>query len=289
MQVREIMTENPVCCTPDTNLQEVARLMLDNDCGLIPVVDNQENKKPIGTITDRDIAIRTVATGQNPIDVKASNVMTMGVTTVKPETGVQECCDVMENKKIRRVLVVDNSGAVCGIVAQADVAAYAQPELISDMVEEISESAPTPNRGRTARSTGTNFNSSNRSFSTNRSFSGTGQKKRVRSNQASFLSLKSLLPLAIGIGTGAALKYFLIPQTENKRRLTVNRHVPVGSTQTTNKRSTDLSDREVIPSTNTTDVVTGTVNSADRESNSKTDTHFTDGTTGGTGTKRAAG
>lgn len=289
MQVREIMTANPVCCTPDTNLQEVARLMLENDCGLIPIVDSQENKKPLGTITDRDIAIRTVATGQNPLEVKASNVMTMGVTTVKPETGVQECCDVMENKKIRRVLVVGNSGAVCGIVAQADVAEYAQPELISDMVEEISESAPTPNRRRTMRPRSTTANSSNRSFSTNRSFAGSEHKKRIRTKEESFFSLKSLLPLAIAIGTGAALKYYLMPETENKQHLTTKRHVPVGSTQTASRRSTDLSSREVIPSTNTTDVVTGSVSSANRESTLKTDTNLTDKTADDTGTKRAAG
>ena len=167
MQVKEIMTKDPACCTPETNLQEVAQMMLEHDCGLIPVVNNQEDKKPTGTITDRDIAIRTFATGQNPLEMKASNIMSMGVTTVKPDTSVQECADVMENKKIRRVLVVDNSGGVCGIVAQADVAESGNPELISNMVEEISESEASPNQRRYANSRN-NQSYSNQRYSNNR-------------------------------------------------------------------------------------------------------------------------
>ena len=232
MQVREIMTENPVCCTPDTNLQEVARLMMENDCGLIPVVDSQENRKPLGTITDRDITVRTVASGQNPTDIKASNIMSMGVATVKPETSVQECCNVMEDRKIRRILVIDNNGSCCGIVAQADVAEYGHSDLVSDMVEEISEPAPSPNAGRF------NQTQSNRSHSTEKSSFRTQRapitgsvsraktSRRFRSGKKraekfSF-GVKYLLPLAAGIGTGAVIQYFLAPENKTERRETLD-------------------------------------------------------------------
>ncbi|MCA1623107.1 MAG: CBS domain-containing protein [Acidobacteria bacterium] len=293
MQVREIMTENPVCCTPDTNLQEVARLMLDNDCGLIPVVDNQESKKPIGTITDRDVTIRTVATGQNPLDVKASNIMTMGVSTVTPETSVQECCDVMENKKIRRVLVVDENGRCCGIVAQADVAEYGNADLVSNMVEEISESAPTPNLGSRMRPR------SNQSYSAppppmselsrtrrNQSYSGnefslrSGKNTRFKSERnlsstrKSFFSIKSFIPLLVGIGTGAALKYFIIPDNQPKQRPVKRRDISV-TTQNTeskfNKTSPDLTERTGAYSAGTKDVVTGSVTSSTQENRLSTD------------------
>jgi CBS domain-containing protein len=254
MQVKEIMTKDPACCTPETNLQEVAKLMLEHDCGLIPVVDNQDNKKPVGTITDRDIAIRTFAVGQNPLEIKASNIMTMGVTTVKPETGVQECCDVMENKKIRRVLVVDNSGGVCGIVAQADVVEYGHPELIGNMVEEISESQASPNPRRYTNSRN-NQSYSDRSYSDQRYSNNRSQdysndysneyanrrdsyrmappppappyrmenaprfrmKKHTESRDNSSFNFNSLLPLLIGVGMGAALKYYYMPEKESKR------------------------------------------------------------------------
>jgi CBS domain-containing protein len=187
MQVREIMTADPACCTPDTDLQEVARMMVEHDCGCIPVVDSQWSMNPVGTITDRDITVRTLATGQNPMNMKASDAMTVGIATIKPDASVQECCDVMEDKKIRRVLVVDETGRCCGIVAQADVAEYGpNPTLVSRVVHEISESAPTPNAAVS------------RSMKNDRS----GWTKK------SLFTTGSLLPLMAGVGTGMALNYF---------------------------------------------------------------------------------
>jgi len=271
MQVREIMTKNPACCTPDTNLQEVARMMLEHDCGLIPVVDNQENKKPVGTITDRDIAIRTVAAGQNPLDIKASNVMTMGVTTVTAETDVQECCDVMENKKIRRVLVVDRSGGVSGIVAQADVAEYGHPELVSNMVEEISESSPSPNPRRSFG------RRSNQPYSTQRSSFRTETSRRPTENAPQFRSekhrsstekssfgLKSILPLLVGIGTGAALNYYLIPAKESKSRVVARRDITDSTRNVktvTDKTPLDLTNQTDNRAVETKEVITGSVTS----------------------------
>jgi len=72
MQVTDIMTKNPACCTPDTNLQEVAMLMVEHDCGETPVVKDKKSMKLIGVITDRDITIRTVAEGKNPLEMTAS-------------------------------------------------------------------------------------------------------------------------------------------------------------------------------------------------------------------------
>ena len=141
MNVQEIMTKDPACCTPDTNLQEVAQIMVDNDCGCVPVVDNQDSKIPVGTITDRDITCRIVAKGQNPLDLTAADAMTSTVVSVTPETSVDECCTVMETSQIRRVLVVDGKGTCCGIVAQADIAANAPPKETAEVVQEVSKSA----------------------------------------------------------------------------------------------------------------------------------------------------
>src|SRR5207253_1851546 len=75
MLARDIMTGNPACCTPDTNLENVAWLMLRNNCGAIPVVDSQDSKKPLGIITDRDITCRCVAQGKNPLELTAEDCM----------------------------------------------------------------------------------------------------------------------------------------------------------------------------------------------------------------------
>lgn len=139
MKVREVMTENPACCATDMSLQNVAHLMAENDCGCIPVVDTQNH--PVGMITDRDIAIRTVAQGKNPLSMVAGEVMTTDVITVTPETSVGDCCAKMEKSQVRRIAVVDDRGAICGMVAQADVANYASQNQATKVVKEVSKSA----------------------------------------------------------------------------------------------------------------------------------------------------
>lgn len=141
MKVREIMTENPACCTPDTKLQEVAQLMVENDCGCLPVVENMENLKPVGTITDRDICCRTLAEGKNPLEMTAGECMSTPCVTVMPETSVDDCCRVMEEKQVRRVPVVNERGSCCGIVAQADIAKSATGQQAAGVVREVSEAA----------------------------------------------------------------------------------------------------------------------------------------------------
>jgi CBS domain-containing protein len=139
MKVEEIMTKNPACCTADSKLQEVAKRMVTNDCGCIPVVENEENKKPIGMITDRDITIRTVAEGKNPLDLTAGDVMSDHVVTVTADTTVEDCCNKMESNQIRRIAVVDENGGCCGIVAQADVAINADKNKTAEVVKEVSK------------------------------------------------------------------------------------------------------------------------------------------------------
>lgn len=138
MVVKDIMTENPACCTPDTNLQEVAKLMVDCDCGCIPVVDSESSKMPIGMITDRDITCRVVAQGKNPLDLTAGDAMTSTVVSVMPDTKLEDCMKLMEESQIRRIAVVDGKGMVCGIVAQADVANNAGARQTAEVVQEVS-------------------------------------------------------------------------------------------------------------------------------------------------------
>jgi CBS domain-containing protein len=139
MQVRKIMTADPACCTSATTLQEVAQMMIDHDCGEIPVVDNKENKMPIGVVTDRDIVCRTVARGLNPLDLTAGDCMTTPCVTVTPDISIEECCRILEDNKIRRVPVVDADGCCCGIVALADIALHAKKNATVEVVKEVSE------------------------------------------------------------------------------------------------------------------------------------------------------
>ena len=139
LQVKDVMTPNPVCCTPETSLREVARLMVEHDCGEIPVVDSEKTMNPVGVITDRDITCRTVALGRNPLEMIAGECMSSPSVIVMPDTSLEECCKTMEISRVRRVPVVNEISGCCGIVSQADIAANADKEDIAEVVRQISQ------------------------------------------------------------------------------------------------------------------------------------------------------
>ena len=147
MQVKEIMTGSPACCTPDTSLQEVAQKMVENDCGCIPVVEDEVSMKPVGVVTDRDIICRTVAEGRNPREMTAGDCMSSPVVTVTPETSVDDCCNTMEENQIRRVPVVDEEGGCCGMVAQADIARKGSEHQTAEVVQDVSRPTGTAAHG----------------------------------------------------------------------------------------------------------------------------------------------
>lgn len=141
---KDVMTKDPVCCTPATSLQEVARLMIANDCGEIPVVESERTMKPIGVITDRDIICRTVALGKNPLEMITSECMSSPSVIVVSDASLEECCKTMEVSRVRRLLVVDELGTCCGIVSQADIARNASQEWIAEVMKQISQPTVSP-------------------------------------------------------------------------------------------------------------------------------------------------
>ena len=134
---REIMTPEPQCCSVETLLHDVANLMVEADCGEIPVTD--ASNRLVGVVTDRDIVCRVVAKGKNPSAVTAGDCMTQPVVVVKEETTLDEVMNVMEKNQIRRVPVVDASGACCGIISQADIALSANNAEAGELVREVSK------------------------------------------------------------------------------------------------------------------------------------------------------
>jgi CBS domain-containing protein len=130
------MTPDPACCRTSTTLDDVAKLMRQHDCGEIPVVDAAD--RPIGVVTDRDIVTRVVAEGKNPMAYTAETCMSEPVVTVSDDTPVDEVIATMEKHQIRRVPVVDQSGACAGIIAQADVAWAERTKEVGELVREVS-------------------------------------------------------------------------------------------------------------------------------------------------------
>jgi CBS domain-containing protein len=146
MTVNDLMTADPAVCTRDSKLTDVARLMVQCDCGEIPVVDNRQAMRPIGVVTDRDIVCRVVADERIPAETTAGDCMTSPVVTVTIDTDLDACCDLMEEKQIRRVPVVDERGRLRGILAQSDIARKANRTLTSDLVREVSQPHPAGRR-----------------------------------------------------------------------------------------------------------------------------------------------
>jgi CBS domain-containing protein len=133
---RDVMTSQPACCSPDTSLDQVAKLMVQNDCGEIPIVDG--TNRPVGVVTDRDIVCRAVAEGKNPMGYPAENVMTTSVFTVPETATMDRVVSEMRDRQIRRVPVVDAEGSLVGIIAQADIAEQAPARDAAELVRDVS-------------------------------------------------------------------------------------------------------------------------------------------------------
>lgn len=141
--VQDIMTWFPVCCTPDTGLRDVAKLMVEFDCGEIPVVEsmdteNMDTLRPVGMITDRDISCRAVAQGKNALEMTVAECMTTPCVTLPENSGLEHCCAVLEQYQIRRAPVVDRDDRLCGIVSQADIAYCAPNEQLGEFLRAVS-------------------------------------------------------------------------------------------------------------------------------------------------------
>jgi CBS domain-containing protein len=139
--VSQIMTPDPACCTSDSTAQDAALLMKQHDCGSIPVVESLQTRVLIGTVTDRDLAIRGLAAGRGP-DTPIRELMTNDPIAAAQQDEVEIVREVMVAQQVRRVPVIDENGAVVGIVAQADLAledGAASDQEVGRIVEAISD------------------------------------------------------------------------------------------------------------------------------------------------------
>lgn len=139
MQAREIMSSDVACCTPETPLRQVALMMVEHDCGAIPVVRDGKDKRLVGIITDRDITCRTVAQGKNPLELTARDCLSSDLVWIEAEADVDDCVELMEQKQVRRIPVVDSGGSCCGIIAQADIARNELEDETLELVREVSQ------------------------------------------------------------------------------------------------------------------------------------------------------
>jgi CBS domain-containing protein len=133
------MTKYPQVALPDMPIEMVARMMVEIDCGAIPVVNNLTERRPLGIITDRDIVTRSIARGRDPMELVVGECMTTPVITVDEDMSVHRLVQLLELGQIRRVLVTNTGGTIVGIVSLADIARNASKRETGDLVREVSQ------------------------------------------------------------------------------------------------------------------------------------------------------
>jgi CBS domain-containing protein len=134
--IREVMSSNPCTIDADKPVSYAAKMMRDEDVGLAPIV---EGDRLVGTLTDRDIAIRVVAEGRDPDSTAVKDVASTDVVTVDPEQDLDAALSLMAEHQVRRLPVVEEDGRVVGVVAQADVARQSDDRKTGEVVERISQ------------------------------------------------------------------------------------------------------------------------------------------------------
>lgn len=139
MKAQDIMSSDPVCVTPDTLLNEAARLMKDRDVGMLPVVDGDGSARLVGLITDRDITVRHVAKGHKGAACKVREAMSGDVTTCRADADVDDVMRTMGAEQVRRIPVVDERQMLVGVIAQADIVRRVDDAVAADRtIQQIS-------------------------------------------------------------------------------------------------------------------------------------------------------
>jgi CBS domain-containing protein len=134
--VQELMTRNPCSIDADKSVAYAAKMLRDEDVGLAPIV---EGDRLVGTVTDRDIAIRVVAEGKDPESTKVKDIASINLVTVDPQEDLDEALKLMAKHQVRRLPVIEAGGRLVGLVAQADIAKSAGGRQTGRTVEQISQ------------------------------------------------------------------------------------------------------------------------------------------------------
>ncbi len=133
-QIKDLMTPNPTSCEQSTTVLEAAKKMVQEDVGALPVV---EGDRLVGLVTDRDIVVRVVAEGRDPMSTTLRDVASSELETVSPDDDLDTALRKMASAQVRRLPVVEGDRLV-GVVAQADVARQGRDTETGQVVEEIS-------------------------------------------------------------------------------------------------------------------------------------------------------
>ena len=137
MRLSNIMTGGVQTVAPGATLAEAAKKMASADIGSLPVCSSE--RKVVGIITDRDIAVRAVARGLDPNATRVQDVMTREVLSCPADSDVEAACELMEEKQVRRLVVTDPQDAPIGIVSLGDIALSLREAKVGGVLKKVSE------------------------------------------------------------------------------------------------------------------------------------------------------
>ena len=136
----EVMTKDPVCCEPGDPVTRAAEMMRSHDVGSLPVVETIDSRRVIGIVTDRDVVTKVVASNRNVASATVNDAMTKNPAVCREDDDLERAMSLMADHQVRRMPVVDASGRLSGIIAQADVATRGhREERTGELVDAISE------------------------------------------------------------------------------------------------------------------------------------------------------
>ena len=139
MKIKEVMSPDPICCLPSDSAQQVARIMCERNIGSVPVVVDQQSRKLLGMITDRDLCCSVIAAGLDPKSTEIANFVSAQLVTCRDGENIDKCEKAMQQHQVRRIPIVDGEDRVIGIVSQADLALKDKPDRVSQTVKAISD------------------------------------------------------------------------------------------------------------------------------------------------------
>jgi CBS domain-containing protein len=139
MLAKELMTHPVECISPEMRLQDAACVMKSMDVGFLPVC---ENDRLIGTITDRDMVLRVIAEGRIKEDLKARDIMSPAAFWCYEDQTASEVGDYMSQREIRRVLILDRSKRLTGVISIGDLAKGGEQDKAGEAIGNIAEAPP---------------------------------------------------------------------------------------------------------------------------------------------------
>lgn len=143
MRVKDAMTKDPTCCLPSDSAQRTAIIMRNEHVGIVPVIENEQSRKVVGVVTDRDLCMNVIAEGRDPKSVTVDACMTTKIVACAPSDSVDKATELMRENQIRRVLVCNDQHELVGIVALADVVKQANVKMAQTHETLKQVSAPT--------------------------------------------------------------------------------------------------------------------------------------------------